>query len=161
PGPTSLTKTGDMRGMIMNLTRAGDHLYRIKAHERRSIYAGMTADNNQVLMGLYCPHLVAIFFDGRGSVLEVQQPVLSFMVEQIERGAGTDTYDARIEPLLETWQEEVGYQPATIQVRKFFVLEQESKQARTWGRSGIGIEDYPSWFQDVLANPDDETLAEE
>src|SRR5688500_18667248 len=96
------------------LTRTASHLYRIKPHERRMIFAGVTADSRQVLLGLYCPSVVAIFFDREGNLVDVQQRVLKFMQEDMERGVGTNIYDMRIEPELEAWQEELGYQPATI-----------------------------------------------
>jgi hypothetical protein len=124
-------------------SRDADHLYHIKPHERRWIYAGVTSDHRQILMGLYCPNLVAIFFDEEGALLDVQQRVLGFMVEDAERGVGTsfyDIYDERIEPELVTWQEAFGFQPSTISIHKFFVLEdRRNQQENAWRRDGIGI----------------------
>jgi hypothetical protein len=149
-----------MRGDI-KLARDADRLYRIKPHERRLMYAGVTADSKQVLMGLYCPYLVAIFFDERGDVLDVQKRVLPFMVEQIERGVGTNIYDLRIEPRLKEWQGELGYQPATIQVHRFFVLEEcGNNDEQTGRRSGVGIVDYPSFYHDVFTHPANHTQEE-
>jgi hypothetical protein len=137
------------------LTRDPDHLYRIKPHERRWIYAGVTSDKRQVLMGLDCQNLVAIFFDKEGNLLDVQQRVLSFMVEDAERGVSRSRYDEKIMPRLLSWQEELGFQPATISVHKFFVLEERaSPQEHAWQRDGIGIVDYPAYYHDAFAHPD-------
>ncbi len=102
----------------------------------------MTSDGRQVLMGLYCPNLVVIFFDKAGDLLGVEQRVLSFMAEDIERGLGTSIYDERIEPELLSWQAELGFQPAPIKVHKFGVLEESGKKDETaCQRDGIGIQD--------------------
>jgi hypothetical protein len=139
----------------MKLRRAPGHLYRIKPNERHMICAGLSSDKRQVLMGLYCPNLVAIFFDKEGNLIDVQQRVLRFMVEDAERGVGTSIYDERIEPEFLSWQEELGFQPATISVHKFVVLEESgTKDESSCQRDGIGIQDYPAFFHDVLANPD-------
>lgn len=137
------------------LMRSRSHLYRIKPHEQELIFAGVTADRRQVLMGLYCPNLVAIFFNRDGHLIDVQQRVLKFMQEDMERGVGTDIDDLRIEPELEAWQEELGYQPAPINVHNFFVLEgSRDKEDHGWQREGIGIVDYPAHFHAILSNPD-------
>ncbi len=41
--------------------------------------AGMTGDGRQVLMGLYCPDLVAIFFDASGDLISHEARHLEFM----------------------------------------------------------------------------------
>lgn len=141
-----------------SLLRDANHLYVIKPHERRWIYAGATSDQRQVLMGLSCPNLVAIYFDMEGNLLGVQERVLRFMVEDSERGIATAIYDERIEPDLLSWQEELGFRPATISVHKFFVLEERSNQWEgACQRDGIGIVDYPAHYHDVLAHPDEYT----
>jgi len=109
-------------------------------------------------MGLYCPNLVAIFFDKQGNLLHVQQRVLRFMAEEAERGVGSSIYDERIEPELLSWQEELGFQPSTISIHKFFVMEERgSQQESAWQRDGIGIVDYPAFYHDVLAHPEQYT----
>jgi hypothetical protein len=134
--------------------RGAGHLYRIKPGGWHGIYAGTTSDGKQVLMGLYCPNLVAIFFDGKGNLLDVQQRVLRFMAEGGERGVGISIYDERIEPELLSWQAELGFQPTTISVHKFVVLEGGGgKGEAECQRDGIGIQDYPAFFYDALANP--------
>lgn len=109
-------------------------------------------------MGLYCPNLVAIFFDREGNLRDVQQRVLRFMVEDAERGVGTFIYDERIEPELLSWQGDLGFQPATIRVHKFVVLEESgNKDEKVCQRDGIGIQDYPAFYYDLLATPHDYT----
>jgi hypothetical protein len=137
----------------MKLTRDDTHLYTIKPCQRRWIDTGLTCDNKQGLMGLYCPYLVGIFFDLDGNLLEVQKRPIPFVVEAIEKGRPPDLYDERIEQQLLSWQEDVGFQLGTIRVKKFFVLEGTGPRT-LWQREGIGIEDYPAWHLEVLTNPD-------
>ncbi len=112
-------------------------------------------------MGLYCPNLVAIFFDKEGTLLGVQQRVLGFMIEDAERGVATYVYDERIELELSSWQAELGFQPATIRVHKFVVLEESGKKDEAeCQRDGIGIQDYPALYYDLLANPQAYTEAD-
>jgi hypothetical protein len=54
-----------------------------------------------------------------------------------------DIYDERIATLLNAWQKEIGFRPATITVKKFFSVEHY-----------IGIEDYPSHFAEILSDPE-------
>src|SRR5262249_18458043 len=86
---------------------------------------------------------------------------LRFMVEDAERGVGTSIYDERIEPELLSWQEELRFQPATIGVHKFVVLDESGSRDETaYEQDGIGIQDYPASFYDTLANPDAHTEEE-
>lgn len=113
--------------------------------------AGMTGDGRQVLMGLYCPDLVAIFFDASGDLISREARHLEFMrpsgvivdgnpIEGMVRYY--DIYDERIPPRIVAWQEELEFRPATIRVKRFFL-----------GGPGIGIEDYPSHFGEILDDP--------
>jgi hypothetical protein len=102
--------------------------------------AGTTSDGRQVLMGLYCPDLVAIAFDREGELLGIERRPLEFLQQ---RDGVYDIYDERIPPRLLAWQEEMGLQPATIRVSKFFLDD-----------LGIGIEDYPDHFGEILDDPE-------
>jgi hypothetical protein len=107
-------------------------------------------------MGLYCPHLVLIVFDRAGNLLEVQQRALQFMLEDNARGRATSIYDDRIDPQLKAWHQEIGLQPEMIAVKRFFVLEGDTGKAKNrWAREGIGIEDYPDHWFDILEHPDE------
>jgi hypothetical protein len=113
--------------------------YAIKPDEGYFFYAGVTPDKKQVLMGLYPPDLVAFSFDKEGNLLRVdQRPLASQGVPPPYK-----IYKDRIPQLIEAWKKEVGFRPATIRVRKFFSAEH-----------GIGIEDYPSHFHEILADPE-------
>jgi hypothetical protein len=125
------------------LSREANHLYPIKPHERRWIYAGVTSDNRQTLMGLFWPNLVAFFFDKEGVLLGVEERPLQI--------AGQN--DQHIEHELIAWQEDLGFQPTTILVHKFFVLnEAVTPRENAWHRDGIGIVDFPAFYHDVLAH---------
>jgi hypothetical protein len=117
------------------------------AHERRYAIrpdegyfsAGVTADGQQVLMGLCCPNLVAFRFDRDGKLVGTEQRPVPFF-----RGVTPpyDIYDERLRPMLQAWKAEMGFRPDTIRVQRFYSDEH-----------GIGIEDYPSHFHEVLADP--------
>jgi hypothetical protein len=101
--------------------------------------AGVTADSKQVLMGLFCPNLVAFDFDLEGNLLRVDQRPVPFF-----QGVTPpyNIYDERIPPLIESWKKEMGFRPATIRVKRFFSAEHS-----------IGIEDYPAHFHEILSDP--------
>jgi hypothetical protein len=134
-------------------TRDEMHLYPIQNGIRNWISAGLTGDGRQVLMGIYSPELIAIFFDPFGKLLDAQKRPLKFIDEDIQRGYAPDLRDDRIGEVLSLWQDELGYQPQRILVRKFFILEESSGNVGPWTREGIGIEDYPSFWLEVLTNP--------
>jgi hypothetical protein len=113
--------------------------YRIQSHEGYGFYAGVTPEGKQVLMGLACPNLIAFTFDAEGNLLEVDQRPLRFF-----QGVTPpyDIYDKRILPHLDAWKMEMRFEPTTIEVKKFFSTERY-----------IGIEDYPSHFNEILNDP--------
>lgn len=112
-------------------------LYPIK-HEPGYFHAGATGDGRQVLMGLYCPNLVAIYFDRSGELQGTERRPLEFLWP---RGESNDIYDERIGPRLRAWQDEMGFRPETIRVKRFFITE-------------LGIEIYPEHFGEILADPE-------
>src|SRR5262245_44577771 len=102
----------------------GEHTM-AQGHERRYaigsdqgyFYAGVTLDNEQVLMGLFCPNLVAFYFDLDGNLLRTDQRQVPFFRNVTPP---YDIYEERIPPLIEAWKKEMGFRPATIKVKKFF-----------------------------------------
>jgi hypothetical protein len=131
-------------------SEGGSRLYPIRP-EQGYFVAGMTGDGRQVLMGLYCPDLVAIFFDASGDLIRHEAHHLEFLQrsgvivdgERIEGMVGYyDIYDERIPPRIVAWQEELQFRSTTIRVKRFFLDE-----------LGIGIEDYPSHFGEILDDP--------
>jgi hypothetical protein len=115
---------------------AARELYPIK--DSRDFRTGLVSDRRQVVMGLLCPYLVAVFFDPEGNLLGTQKRDLPFMREQ---QPPYNIYDKRVEDHLRRWQEEIGYSPKTIKVKRFMIPE------------GVGIEDLPGEYQEVLDNP--------
>jgi len=105
-------------------------------------YARKAYDKRQVLMGLLCPELVAVFFDSEGNLLEVQKRALPFKLKRMGEDGPFDIYDGRIPEQLLQWQKAMGFRPATIRVKMFFLPEQ-----------GIGIEDLPNHFREFLEDP--------
>lgn len=141
----------------VTLTRSAEWRYAIKAEDSHGMYAGLIRDGRQVLMGLYCPHLMAIFFDADGRLLEAQRKRLSYLEPQENV---YDRYDPRIAEELLAWQMELEFEPAVIRVRKFFVPDNPKfAKESSWVQNGIGIEDYSYHFAYILSDPD--TPAEE
>ena len=101
--------------------------------------AGVIADGQQVLIGLYCPNLVAFRFDRDGKLVGSEQRAVPFF-----RSATPpyDIHDERLRPMLDGWKAEKGFRPETIRVQRFYSDDY-----------GIGIEDYPSHFHEVLDDP--------
>jgi hypothetical protein len=137
--------------MVLTMIRGDAHLYPIRTEESYLLHTGFTSDNRQVLMGLYCPDIVAIFFEQNGSLLEAQKRRLSFL--KPDEGV-YDIYDPRITDELLSWQTELGFQPGTIRVKRFFVWDNpEFSSDLPWMRNGIGIQDYPDHFAEILGDP--------
>ena len=113
-------------------------LYAIKPDEGY-FSAGVKPGGEQVLMGLFCPNLVAFRFDRDGYLLGCEQHPVPFFRDV---KPPYDIYDDRIQPMLVAWKAEMELSPATIRVRKFFSDEHY-----------IGIEDYPSYFHEILSDP--------
>lgn len=131
-------------------SEGSSHLYPIQSGQGY-FDAGMTGDGRQALMGLHCPDLVAIFFDASGDLISHEARHLEFLQcsgvivdgEPIDGAVGYyDIYDERIPPRIVAWQEELEFRPATIRVRRFFL-----------GELGIGIEDHPGHFGEILDDP--------
>jgi hypothetical protein len=136
-------------GVEMNIRDQG-RLYAIQPVQGY-FDVGMTGDGRQVLMGLSCPDLVAVFFDPAGDLLGVERRQMDFLQcggvlvdgKPIEGAVGDyNIYDRRIPPRLLAWQDEVDFRPATIRVKRFFIPE-----------LGIEIEDYPEHFGEILDDP--------
>ena len=130
--------------------QAESHLHLIQSGQGY-FDAGMTADGRQVLMGLYCPDIVALFFDFSENLVNHESRRLEFLQrsgvhvdgEPIEGMVGVyDIFDKQILQRIAAWQEELGLRPATIRIKRFFLDE-----------LGIGIEDYPDHFGETLDDP--------
>ena len=136
---------------IMNDTpeplRSETRIYSIQP-EQGYFDAGVTGDGRQILMGLYCPALVGIFFDAAGKLINHETRHLEFLqasnvvvdgkpIEGLVRNYDID--DKRIAPRMRVWQKELVFRPATIRVMRFFLTE-----------LAIGIADYPEYFSEIL-----------
>jgi hypothetical protein len=114
--------------------REPDHLYALAPQE--SFWGdatGFVGDRRQVFMFQDLDGVLVVFFDLAGRLREVQTRPWIDLITQL--------------PAL---QEELGFRPATIRVRKFALPDHE-----------VGIEDLPSWHAEFLAHPDRFTLDEQ
>jgi hypothetical protein len=105
-------------------------LYPLKADEGY-FEAGVTRDGRQALMAAFYPMTFAIFFASDGRFLEY-----------VERPNATNAPD---EAELKRWQAELGFQPRTIHVEKFVIDD-----------VGLGIEDLPGHYEELLDDPESE-----
>lgn len=121
------------------MDRDESHLYRILP-DQEYFHVGTLGDGRQVLMGLLCPDLVAITFDRAGNLLGFDTHPLEFLHPQ---SGIYNIYDERIGPREEAWHRELEFRPATIEVKRFSIDE-----------LGVGIDDYPEHFAEVLDEPD-------
>ncbi|HET6246337.1 MAG TPA: hypothetical protein VFE47_01465 [Tepidisphaeraceae bacterium] len=121
--------------------------YRLR-HDNGYFDAGTTGDGRQVLMSHFVNGVTAIFFDERGTLLEVQVRPLSVEcptdpVTGIARLS--EEFEAAAEQQLSEWKTELGFIPQPITVRKFQISE-----------LGLGIEERPSHYEDFLESPETE-----
>lgn len=137
-----------MRLQDETMVKRQERRYAIKSEDAYYLYAGVTPDKRQVLMGLACPNLVAFFFGLEGNLLGTEQRPIPFFQRVTPP---YDIFDERIPPLIESWKKEMRFRPAKINVMKFFSEEHL-----------IGIEDYPSHFHEILTDPatDDDEKAD-
>jgi hypothetical protein len=127
-------------------------LYSIQTDEASVFWAGMASHRRQVLMGLFCPNLLAIFFDLDGNLISIEEAHLEFLqpsgvfvggepIEGLVRRY--NIYDERIPERIHAWQQQMEFEPAVIRVRKFWV---QSKS--------IGIQDHPKHFAGAFSDPE-------
>lgn len=117
-----------------------DRLYSIQSHEGYGFYTGLTTSNEQVLIGLHCPNIVALRFDVDGNLLGTEQRPIPFL----QRGEPPyNIYHELLPQLIEEWKKEMQMSVATIKVKRFALDEYD-----------VFVEDYPSHFQEILSDPD-------
>jgi hypothetical protein len=97
------------------------------APEEGYFEAGLVRDGRQTLMAVFVDATFGIFFAPDGTLLEY-----------VERHPATDA-------TLHAWQDELGFEPHAIRIRKFEIPSQ-----------GLGIEDLPSHLADFVEDPQSE-----
>jgi hypothetical protein len=131
-----------------NTTHDSRRLYPLSGSDRYSYFPGVVRDGRQVLMGLYCPSLVAVCFDPGGRLLGAEYRRLRYL----DRDAWmVDNY--RFLDDLRAWQEELGFRPCTIRVEKFSLLDADSDPEAISPDWPVHIElrDQPEYFREVLS----------
>ncbi len=122
-------------------------LFCIRGH-RDEFYAGTTRDGEQLLMGLLCPHIVAFFFSGDGTLLRTERRDWQYPAPRMGADGPYRIYDPEFQRMLanqiSTWQELLGFSPGPAQVRAFF-------DEALW----VGTEDTPDHLQDLDDSDDD------
>ena len=98
---------------LVMIPRDDSRLYPIRPEPSYLFDTGITDDDRQVFMGLTDGWQIALFFDRAGNFLNVETRD-AIMTSEPENG------DGWIACHLEKWQTEIGFQQATIQVKRFF-----------------------------------------
>jgi hypothetical protein len=103
---------------------------------------GVCADGRQVIMGLLCPDVVAVFFDAQGTYLGCEERRWSAAGKlagtKPPYRIGGDRFRELIAAQTKKWQTALGFRAATIRVKKF------------WLRGcGVGIEELPGWAREI------------
>lgn len=132
-----------------DLTRGDRRLYPLSGSDRYSYFPGLVRDGRQVLMGLYCPSLVAIFFDPEGRLLGADYRRLPYLdLETLL------VYDYRFLDDLRVWQEELAFRQATIYVEKFSFFDSDSDPNAIAPDEPVRIEirDEPEYLREVLSD---------
>jgi len=104
--------------------------------------AGYLPDGNQTLSGVLYPDLAVIEFDSHGTFLRVlTRPIPGELLELVN-GIYRSDEDAVMD-CLEQWRKELGIVPGKITVQRFSLPD-----------LGVGIDDFPDDFDDVLSRPE-------
>jgi hypothetical protein len=104
-----------------NTTNMGRGLYPLSGSDRYSFFTGIVQHGPQVLMGLYCPSLVALCFEPDGRFVGPHYRRLPYLDHHAWM---VDNY--RFLDDLRAWQEELGFRPCTIRVQKFSLVDADS-----------------------------------
>jgi hypothetical protein len=125
---------------VKYLAKSSQRLFAIKPDEGHLFFAGITPESEQVLMGLYCPNLLAFYFDSEGTLLRSEEQPVPFF-QNVTTPRPYDIYDDRIQPLINAWQADMKLRSKVIHVKRFWSEEHS-----------IGIEEYPSHFHEILSD---------
>ena len=121
-----------------------ERLYTLR-HDQGYFDTGTTDDGRQVFAYWDSQEPMAVFFDGDGNLLGCEVRQLS-----IDAPYGTPECEALISQAVQLWQDEIGFQPKPIRVRRFALPEHE-----------LGIEDRPDHYETFLKAPELEEPDEE
>jgi hypothetical protein len=126
----------------VSFLRDSDHLYWIEGYPHHGYWTGTTADGSQVLVVILAPHIIAIFFDHEGNLLEVQERRLSpSTLAMAEKGIYAG-FRRQSDEDVSSWLDSLGIHESVIKVKRFFLPDYH-----------VGIVDFPQFFQDILRNP--------
>jgi hypothetical protein len=106
-------------------------------------FTGVCDDGRQVIIGLLCPELVAVFFDGKGNHLGCEERPWSAAVGKLAGRKppykiGGDRFRDLIAEQVREWQGELGARQSTIRVKKFLA-----------GAHMVGIDELPGWAHEI------------
>lgn len=132
-----------VRGGIVLEQVAGGGTTRLFPIQGYDYETGVCADGRQVILGLLCPSLVAVWFDANGKYLDYEErPWGAAAAELAGReppyNISGDRFGELIAEQLKAWQAELGFNAATIRVEQF----------RLPGL-GIAIQELPGWALEI------------
>jgi uncharacterized protein (TIGR02996 family) len=116
--------------------RDDDHLYAIR--DDYAFTAGFGADDTQLLFRTWEPGIRLAIFDHEGNLLDVQRRD----VPQ-EDGTPWEQQRSKREAAKQTWMEELGFQSATIRVKRFRFDDGEGIYGFNWWQEAFNDPDHP------------------
>ena len=121
-----------------------DRLYNIQ-NSTYYFHTGCLTDGHQVLMGVQMPEAVLLLFDASGNYECTHVRDFSTLPStDFSQGFYAQEGISHIsEKEIPAWQEEIGYVPGTIRVKRFFLPER-------W----IGIREIPEDYEEEAINAD-------
>jgi hypothetical protein len=115
----------------------------IQSEEDYNFVAGQDASGHQVLMGVTPSGLIALFFDKAGRLVDVEYREIPPALPRDEMEATKRMeYERGLWPLLDSWKQELGFEPCSIEIAPFFLDDWQ-----------IGIACAPAFWQSFLENP--------
>ncbi len=127
-----------------------ERLYAIQ-NDTYNFHTGLLPDGRQVLMGVYFPDLVVVEFGDDGTYLGVRTEKIPPDFVSVNSYGIKVMDDDRLDEEIHKLQQAIGYKPATIHVRQFFLSDRR-----------IGIKDLPDDLIDYHTewDADDPEVAE-
>lgn len=129
--------------MSQSFLREPNYLYSIEGYPHHGYWTGTTADHLQALVVVLSPTIVAIFFDGEGNLVGVQERAISQETLAMAHRIGFhEAMRTQGDQEISAWLDSLGVHESVIKVKRFFLTDYH-----------VGIVDFPQVFQEVLQHP--------
>jgi len=123
-----------------------ERLYAIQ-NDTYNFHTGLLPDGRQVLMGVYFPDLVVVEFGYDGTYLSLRTETIPPDFVSVNSHGIKVMDEVRLDEEIRKLQQAIGYSPATIRVKQFFLSDRR-----------IGIRDLPDYLVEAAAGMDADAL---